>query len=508
MPPRSTGARSFQTRVDGFSQRWSPPPPPEAHNSRSQPDRACPGGRAAGPKRAPQRPRTCAARSMPVCSAERVQCLECVLRADIAGGPGCERTATNPAHRSVEATNPGVKSGDDVGDAESTGVVHVQRQTIDRHRRCSKPAHRGDIHRGRNADRVGDAHLGNTACRQDPRRARRHVPARPLRRTGHPNAHRNCDVDSAHALARQLDDVRDLVERLSNGAIDVSLLKESVAAMVTSTLRTPCASASSSPRRLGMSTRSRARSCSSPASTAGASASCGTQTARDERRCLDARHARVEQPADEPDLRFRADGVGDVLEPVARERRQSSAPRSRRYASQGWSLPVTVANPRATLSPADAAVPRSRLHPNHLRGQRLARFPPVRHGRGRPWRLRGAARRRRGGAAAALPSPPAAGQQTVERQTARARRGGDPRAGGCVGSRRGERRGHQRARARDGRTSRSSAGLSTLSTPTATAATATCAFPCRARCTRSSPATARYRPSRPLRSSPRCIATR
>src|SRR5580704_8479087 len=91
---------------------------------------------------------------------ERVQCLQRVLGADIAGGARRERATTDATDRPVEATNAGIECGDHVGDAESTRVVHVQRQAIDGYGRGRERAHRGDIDRIRHADRVGDTNLG------------------------------------------------------------------------------------------------------------------------------------------------------------------------------------------------------------------------------------------------------------------------------------------------------------------------------------------------------------
>src|ERR1700680_2427995 len=72
---------------------------------------------------------------------------------------------------------------------------------------------------------------------------------------------------------------------------------------------------------------------------------------------------------------------------------------------------------RARLSPNDAAIPPRPVHLHHLRGQRLARLSPLRHGRGGPRRLR----RPPGGGGCGAPaevSPPVASRQQAAQRAA------------------------------------------------------------------------------------------
>ena len=119
------------------------------------------------------------------------------------------RRRRQPIRRSGERRG---ECSDHIGNTEPARVMHVQRETIDRHRGGDQRAHRGDIDRSRHADRVGDAHLGHTACHEvrteldDARRC-------DVSFEGTAEAHGDRNINRAPALAGQLDDMRDVIER-------------------------------------------------------------------------------------------------------------------------------------------------------------------------------------------------------------------------------------------------------------------------------------------------------
>src|SRR4029077_20419674 len=129
-------------------------------------------------------------------------------------------------------------------------------------------------------------------------------------------AHRDGCVDAARTLARQVDDMRDLVKRFVDASIHVAsvegvgrgdgdeLVPNAVGERQLESTEIGDQHAKPSELRLQSGEH------------------CGRvpqlwhPDRRDERCCLDTWYARVEQPADQPDLRFGADGLSDVLETV------------------------------------------------------------------------------------------------------------------------------------------------------------------------------------------------
>ena len=244
--------------------------------------------------------------------AARPRCTRCRWRAARTGSRRCRRPnrRSGGSRRRYAATTlatPSPRVSCTCSDSCSIGTA------------AATSAHmRGDVGGCCHADGVGDADLGDTARARGPRRARRRARAQPSPSNGHPKLTETA-TSTVHSRSRASSTMCEISSSDSSTLrLTLRRLKESVAAMVTSTLRTPWASASSSPRRLGTSTRRRARSPSKPASTAAASASCGTQRGETNDVASTRGTPASSSPRTSRIFAFGGDGVGDVLEAVAR----------------------------------------------------------------------------------------------------------------------------------------------------------------------------------------------
>ena len=210
--------------------------------------------------------------------ARRVEEVDEVLGREVAGRAGRVRAATGPAGRRVEAADPGVEPGRDVGQRRPARVVEVVGDPFERDAgRDGQPGQRRDLARHADPDRVAEADLVDAELEQ---------PERDLDRSGGLDAAgvraaeggRDVAAPPPAELAGARQDRRERRQRL----VDASSrcwrgVNASVAAVKTAMASTPAASARSMPalvrdedRVADAGVRGRGRR-----SSASASASCG-----------------------------------------------------------------------------------------------------------------------------------------------------------------------------------------------------------------------------------------